>query len=493
MLYWIRLARTFSSYAPFPDRFARQLLLCVAVFVTVSITGCASLAGPEYQRPASPEKPGWSQSQQQAWNTAAAADAIQPDWWKNFADPYLDALIEKALADGIDIHILAARIELARAGIGQAKAGALPTLSAGGGVDHLSHTQAANSTRYSLASQATWELDIWGKVRKGVKAQKAEFKATEADWRAGYLTLVSDVAATYFRIRQLDELSDQQGQTLTRNQQVLTIYEAMYREGLIPKTQVLQQQAEINRLETELLEFQRQRKLAENSLATLLGQAANTIKIEKSGQRKAVYSVEVPVGLPSQLLARRPDILAAEYRVLQSHNLAGQARLARLPSISLSGRGGTAAFTLGDLFKAGTFGLSSALDFPIFDPSIRARIKLADAQTRLTEQQYRRTVITAFEEVENSLTNLVNRKSQKAMLEKRRNRLRVVSEQLRAQLNEGIVSQLEVFESERSLLDAEQQLLINHWQILSDTVSLYKALGGGWPNEVAEQTVSAIK
>lgn len=469
-----------------------QAVFCLCACAIFLLSGCANLAGPDYQRPAAPENTEWSQ-QQTKWNTELSAATIRPDWWKNFGDPYLDNLIEKALASSIDIHILAARIELARAGIGQAKAGALPTLSAGGGADHTSHTQATDSTRYSLASEAAWELDIWGKVRKGVEAQKAEFKATEADWRAGYLTLVSDVATTYFRIRQFDELSDQQKQTLQRNRQVLTIYDAMYREGLIPRTQLLQQQAEIDRLETELLEIQRQRKLAENGLDTLLGQAANTITVPKAGLRNSIHSIDVPVGLPSQLLARRPDILAAEYRVLQSHNLAGQARLARLPSISLSGRAGTAAFTLGDLFKAGTFGLSSALNFPIFNPAIRANIKISDAQTKVTEQQYRRTVISAFEEVENALTNLSSRKTQQNTLQQRRDRLHMVSQQLHAQLKEGIISQLDVFESERSLLDAEQQLLTNHWQVLSDTVSLYKALGGGWPSEIAEQTVSSVK
>lgn len=491
-----RLGKTFRVLMPKPACPAgrkAQALRCLSACVAIFLGGCASLAGPEYKRPAVPENSSWSQSQQTQWNTTLSAETIQPDWWKSFGDSYLDSLIEKALAKNIDIDILAARIELARAGIGQAKAGALPTLNAGAGVDHLSHTQSPDSTRYSLASEAAWELDIWGKIRKGVKAQKAEFKATEADWRAGYLTLVSDVATTYFRIRQFDELTDQQNQTLTRNRQVLSIYDAMFREGLIPRTQLLQQQAEIDRLETDLLEIQRQRKLAENALATLLGQAADSISVPKADLRSSVHSIDVPIGLPSQLLARRPDILAAEYRVLQSHNLAGQARLARLPSISLSGRGGTAAFSLGDMFKAGTFGLSSALDFPIFNPSIRANIKVTDAQTKVTEAQYRRTVITAFEEVENALTNLASRKSQQRTLNQRRDRLHVVSEQLHAQLNEGIISQLDVFESERSLLDAEQQLLTNHWQVLTDTVSLYKALGGGWSNEVAEQTLSTLK
>ena len=459
-------------------------LIIFSTLIAALLSACANLAGPEYKRPETPTKRNWSSKSQTKPHTVSAAKTIQPDWWKSFGDPYLDQLIAKAISDSITIKILAARIDVARAGISQAEAGALPTLSMNTAVDRFNHTQASNTTRYSLASEANWELDIWGKIEKGVAAQNAELKATQADWRAGYLTLVSDVARTYFQIRQFDELIDQQMQSLERNRRILDINKAKHREGLIPKIQVIQQQAEIDRLENELLEFQRLRKLAENSLATLLGEPADTIKVPKAHLRKVVHTMEVPAGLPSQLLARRPDILAAEYRVLQSHNLTGQARLAQLPSINLSRRGGTAANAVSDLFKAGTFGFSSLLSFPIFDPNVRARIKVTDAQTKVAEQEYRRTVITAFEEVENTLANLANRKQQQIELEERQKRLRVVLGQVYAQLNEGLVSQLEVFEAERSLLDAEQQLLINHWLILSDTVALYKTLGGGWPMEI---------
>lgn len=457
----------------------RPLARLVAVaFAALLGTGCAGLAGPDYRRPEAPVKDSWSQPDAA---TGQAAAAIEPDWWKRFGDPYLDGLVDTALADSIDLRILAARIGVARAGISQAEAAALPTVGALAGVDHFSHTDAADSTRYSLGADASWELDIWGKFKKGVEAQEADFKATEADWRAGYLTLVSEVANTYFRIRQFDELLDQQQVTLDRNRRILDIYEAMRGEGLVPATQVLQQQAEINRLDKEALEFTRLRTVAENGLATLLGKPAGALHVPRARLRQTLQSVAVPAGLPSQLMARRPDVLAAEYRVLQAHNLTGQARLARLPSLSLTGREGTAAFTLGDLFKAGTFGLTSALSFPIFDPGVRARIRVSEAQTKVAEEQYRRAVVTAFEEVENALTNLSNRKAQHVELEQRRARLALVAKQVDAQLAEGMVSQLQVFEVERTLLDAEQQLLTNHWLILADTVALYKALGGGWP------------
>lgn len=453
----------------------------LCLLLSLLCSACANLAGPDYSRPETATKQAWSDTAQQAVH---GNTVIEPEWWRNFHDTYLNELIGKAIADSIDIRILAARIELARAGISQAEAGALPTLTASQGIDHFSHTSAPGSTRYSLATEASWELDIWGKIRKGVEAQEAEFKATEADWRAGYLSLVSDVASLYFRIRQLDEQSQRHAMSLQRSHEILKIYQAMLGEGLIPETQVMQQQAEINRLESELLEFARQRKVAENGLATLVGMPADTLKVPKASESQIMSIPEVPAGLPSQLLARRPDILAAEYRVLQAHNLAGQARLAKLPSIGLTGRAGTAGFSIGDLFNATTFGLASAISFPIFDPNVRARVTVADAQTKVAEEEYRRTVISAFEDVENALTNLASRKQQSIELQAREDKLKMVSDQIKAQLKEGLASQLQVFEVERSLLDSEQLLLTNHWQTLSDTVSLYKSLGGGWPSEV---------
>lgn len=460
------------------------------VFVALLVTccflpGCAGLGGPDYKRPEVATKPSWSE---QAGPMVSAAATIQPDWWTGFGDPYLDDLINRAIAGNIDIRILAARTGVAKAGIDQASAGLLPTLNAGAGTDTFKVTGSPQSTRYSAGAEASWELDIWGKVRKGVDAQQAGYQASEADWRAGYLTLVSEVGTGYFQIRQFDEQVDQQQRAIARNRQILDIYQGMLGEGLIPKTQVLQQQAEINNLQNGLLDLQRQRKLTENSLATLLGMPADTLRVPTALLRNSVQPVPVPAGLPSDLLARRPDIVAAEYRVLQAVNLQGQASLARLPSISLTGRAGKAAFSLADLLSTSTLGLSSLLSFPVFDPNVQAQIKVSAAQTKVAEEEYRRSVLGAFEEVENALTNLSARQAQKQELVSRQEKLATVSDQTHAQLAEGMVSQLEVFEVERTLLSAEQEMLANHWQILTDTIILYKALGGGWPKEVVGQT-----
>jgi NodT family efflux transporter outer membrane factor (OMF) lipoprotein len=447
---------------------------CCAAF----LSSCADVSMPKYQRPDNPEKSSWSR---QAEPAVSASDTITPDWWKEFRDPYLDSLVTKAIAGNIDVKILAARIQVASAGIGEARAGALPTLDAGAGASFEKSTGQNFAKQFNLGTQVNWDLDIWGKVEKGVQAQKAGYNASEADWRAGYLTLVSNLSTTYFQILQFDEQLDQQQRTLSKNKQILAIYEAMNKNGLAPQTQVLRQRAEINRLTNDRLELQRARDLAGNALATLMGVPAGEFKLPAGRLQDRVQLPTVPAGLPSQLLKRRPDVVAAEYRVLQAYDLVGQAKLAQLPSISLTGRGGSSSFALTDLLKTFTLGLLPSINIPLLDPGVKARVKTTEAETKVTEQLYRKTVMTAFEEVENALVNLGAHKKQRAELQQQSEHLKVVAAQVEAQLKEGIISQLEVFETERSLLAAQLVLLANHQQILTDTVTLYKALGGGWP------------
>ncbi|HYC41957.1 MAG TPA: efflux transporter outer membrane subunit [Noviherbaspirillum sp.] len=445
--------------------------LCATV-----LGGCADVSMAPYQTPAAPVKASWSQGQQ-----VSAAETIAPDWWREFKDPYLDSLVDKAVAGNFDVRILAARVQVANAEVGEARAGAMPSLNAAAGASFEKSTGQPFAKTFNLGTQVNWDLDIWGKVEKGVQAQRAGYEASEADWRAGYLTLASTVSTTYFQILQLDEQMAQQQKALDKGKQILGIYEAMHKNGLLPNTRVLQQRAEINRLTNEFLELQRARNLAGNALATLLGVPAGEFKVPPGSLRDRVSPPSVPAGLPADLLKRRPDIVSAEYRVLQAYDLVGAAKLAQLPSISLTGRGGSSSFALTDLLKSFTFGLLPSINIPILDPSVKARVKTSEAQTKVAEEQYRKTVVTAFEEVENALVNLDAHKKQRTELQQQVDNLRTVAAQIEAQLKEGVVSQLEVFETERSLLQAELALLANHQQILSDTVTLYKALGGGWP------------
>ena len=458
------------------NRKTSHFKLLVFIISLSLLTGCTTLFGPDYKRPVSPAKKKWSLKQ-------VNEQAIEQDWWKNFGDPYLDGLIAKTITDNIDIKVLAARIGLAEDTVSQVNAARLPVVDAAFGGNYQKNSGAKFSSSYSWATALSWEIDIWGKLKKGVEGQEAEYKATEADWRAGYLTIVSAVASTYFQIRQLDEQIHQQQGSLEKNQKILNILQALYAEGMLANTVVLQQSAEVNRLHRELLELNRFREITENALATLQGLPAGDYSVSPGRLSDLINLVDVPAGLPSDLLERRPDIIAAEYRVIKAHNFAGQAKRALLPTVSLTAKGGNSSIELTDVLKAFSTGFSPSIDLPFLDPGVHARVDVTEAQAELSKEEYRSAVIKAFEEVENALVNLASHKQQRIELQERLDKLRRVSQQIRAQLEEGIVSQLEVFESERSLLTAELALLQNHRQILADTVGLYKALGGGWPKE----------
>ncbi|HHJ18791.1 MAG TPA: efflux transporter outer membrane subunit, partial [Gammaproteobacteria bacterium] len=333
------------------------------------LTSCADLAGPQYQRPETVSKTAWKSS---SAANVSAADTIDPDWWKYFGDSTLNHLIAQAIEQSVDLKVLAARLGVAETAVGQVKAASLPSMQVGAGASFDRSSGGPTTSLNNVATSVNWELDIWGKVKKGVDAQRAEVLATAADWRAGYLNLVAEVSTTYFQLLKLDEQMDTQRHTLESAQRVLDIVTGLNREGIVPQTQVLQQKAEIHQLNRDLLELKRLRGITENALATLLGTAAGEMQLPPGKLTQNIDIIKVPGGLPSDLLARRPDILAAEYRVLQAHHLEGQAKLAKLPSFSLTGRLGSSSSNLLDLLKSFTAGLLPTVNIPILDPSINA-------------------------------------------------------------------------------------------------------------------------
>jgi NodT family efflux transporter outer membrane factor (OMF) lipoprotein len=441
----------------------------------VLLCGCAAVRVPEYQHPQTPAKSSFTRP-----SNPAVTDAISSDWWAQFGDPYLDSLVTRAVAGNFDLKVLAARIEVAKAQIAEAHAGALPTLDvAPQGVVQKIVGQ-PSIKQVGLSSQVSWDVDIWGKVEKGVQAQTAEFHATEADWRAGYLQIVAAVATSYFQILELDGQISEQQRALAKNEQILAIYGTMRSNGLSSDTDVARQKAEINRLTSDLVELHRSRDVTENALASLLGVPAGEFKVPPGQLQNRVHAPAVATSLPLELLTRRPDVVAAEFRVLEAHDLMGQARLAQLPSFNLAGQAASGSFALTDIFKAFTFGFTPTLDIPALNPGVRAHVKTTEAQIKVAEEDYRRTVIAAYQEVENALVNLEAHRRQTEELQKQVDQLRLVSAQTQSQLEIGVVSQLDVFENERSLLAAQLALLDGQQQVLADTVTLYKALGGGW-------------
>lgn len=455
-----------------------------AIYLSFIVVSSCSYFSPEYKRPDAPVKKSWVRHVPE---NISAVETIRPDWWNNFGDPLLNELVTKAIAQNYDLKILAARTGVAQTTISQVNATRLPTVEAAFGGRYVKASGQDFRKSYSWATALSWEIDVWGKVEKGVEAQEAEVQATEADWRAGYLVIVSDVAGTYFQIRLLDEQILQQKSALETNKHILKIQQALLDEGMIPETNVLQQSAQVDQFKIDLRQLQEFRETSENALSTILGIPAGDFAVESGQLRGVVNLVDLPLGLPMDLLLRRPDIVAAEFRVLQAHDLISEARRGLLPTVSITGKGGMSSIKLTDLSKAFTYGLDPSIELPFLDPNVYARIDVTESQIKVTKEEYRRTVINAFEEVENALTKLASDRDQKIILEAQQKKLKAVAKRFRAQLTEGVISQLQVLESERSLLAAEQRLLRNHQDILLDTIDLYKALGGGWPKQEVKE------
>jgi len=397
--------------------------------------------------------------------------------------------VEEAVAGNPALDILAVRIEEAEAMTSRARADRLPTVGAaatGPGITYgppASGMAPKGETYYSAGMKVSWELDIWGKLKKQQMSREAQRGASQAEWRAGYLKLVADVAETFFLIGMYDEQTDLQRRSLEKSRDILQIFEKRYQEGLASEEEVLTQRGEVHGMEASLEELQRQRQVAENRLAGLRGQPGGKVSLPAQPLTTGVALLDVPPGLPSDLLARRPDITATEYEVLSAYHLVGAARLAKLPSVSLTGSGGYASSALSSLLKQWTLGWAPTVDIPIFDRGKDADIRASEARYKAVEAAYRQTVINAFQEVEEALINLASHRTQKQTREKQIAALDAADARQRARLREGLASQLEILESERSSLQARQTFLQVYAQILMDTVSLYKAMGGGWPPE----------
>ncbi len=469
------------------------LRLIFAVAGLSATCACSNLAGPAYQRPELPEKAEWSQLDGRPLNSS---EVIQVDWWTGFGDPYLNQLVTRALGDGLDLKIAALRLDRAGIQLSKDRFVATPkgtltpvnTITRQRQVPNKAET--VNETEL-LGASLTWELDIWGKIRKELKIANASYRSTEMDWRAAYLSLAANVAERYFQIHQFDEQIVQQIASKRQAEDMLQIYEAQFKEGLVAETQLRSQKAEIASLETALLDLKRSRTEAELKLATLIGVPAGELTVPVAGLRESVRLMDVPAVLPADIISRRPDVLRAEYAVLQAHHVVGKARLTRLPTFSLSATAKTGASLTSTLLNTWSFGLATSLS-NMFDRDLKIDVEISKADAAISSEEYRHTVLQAFEEVEVALLNLNTRQQQMQLLQAQIADLRIVRDVQISRLHEGLVSQLEVFDTERSLLSAQQQVLSTYEQLLVDTLTLYKALGGGWQPEKIEEDMKPV-
>jgi multidrug efflux system outer membrane protein len=454
-------------------------------FLAISLTACT--LGPDYRRPEVTVTPAWREDA--PWKEAAPADAISREaWWQIYGDPTLNDLQERARTANQDLKAAVARVDQARAAARISKADLLPrvdldpALSRGRTPDALAPLEHGfTSTVLNVPFDLSYEVDLWGRVRRSVEAATAEYQATAADFENIRLTLHADVARNYFALRALDAEIDLLQRTVELRRQNLRLVDSLFRNGQVSRLDLSRAETELATAEADMAGLRRRRAGFEHALAVLVGEAVANFSLPP-----APLDLEPPgiaPDLPSHLLERRPDIAAAERLMMAANARIGVAKTAFFPVISLTGSAGWASDELSTLFNWGNraWALGPFISLPVFDAGRnRAGLEGARAVWEESVANYRQQVLVAFSEVEDALSDLQHLADQSAALQQAVASARDAEELSGKRYRAGLVSYLEVVISERSALLAEQLATQVQGQRLQASVSLIKALGGGW-------------
>ena len=453
--------------------------LALAVLVATA-GGCA--VGPTYQQPqlATPaaykEVPGWVR--------ATPADALdRGTWWTLFNDPALDALESRVEVSNQNIAAAAAAYAQARALVREQRAGLFPIVGLDGSGRRAGGESTAGGNTYQGSIGASWEPDVWGRLGRTVDSASASAQASSADLASALLAAQGELATNYFSLRQTDAQSALLQSTIAAYQRSLEITQNRYQAGVAPKTDLLQAQTQLANAQAELVGLERQRTQLEHAIAVLVGQAPGDFTLVIAPWSATLP--QVPIGVPSTLLQRRPDIAAAERRVAAANEQIGIAQSALYPSLNLSASYGVGATRVSDLFSASTsvwsLGLSAAQ--VLFNAgATRERINEAQAAQEQAAARYRQTVLVAFQGVEDQLAATRVLMQQQPLRELASRAADETEVQTLNRYRAGQVAYTEVVTAQASAFSARRALV----QLASDrqvtAVALIQALGGGWGN-----------
>lgn len=455
--------------------------LALIVFLGLVFVGCK--VGPKYERPKLKQPAKYAQA------TASTDSITNIEWWEVYKDEVLKNLIQTALDSNLNLLQAVARVEEAKATLGFNKANLYPMLNysaIGRTADFGSSSEGAglafSQNMLGLLGNVSWEIDFWGKLRRANRAAFAEMMAAEEAKKTVYISLVAQVAELYFNLRGLDERLAITKRTHEIRLEYLDIISKRFEKGNVSELDKLQAQQIAAAAESQIYALERQIIYVENALNVLLARPYRPIDRGKENQDQAL-PLDIPAGLPSELLTRRPDIQSAEQKLVAQTERIGIAVAMRFPSISLTGMMGVASPSLSNLFTpdAVLSTVTGQLTGPIFNfGKNKRRVDVERARAVQSAYEYEKTVLTAFAEVENSLAEIRTyrnefnaRRVQKAATEKSL----FLSKAL---YDNGYTSFLQVLDAERESFNAEFEKSLALENQLIATVRLYKALGGGW-------------
>ncbi len=425
-----------------------------------------------------------------AWKTAEPADTFaRGEWWKLFADPALDDLVARSLAANQDLRAAAARVEQARAAAGLARSAYWPQIAANGLVVRERTSSTTDvvapdtlTTTYRTPLTASWEIDLFGRVRHLSASARADAESSVATFESVRLALTSEVAATYFSLRALDQEVALVRDSVGLRRRARELAQARLANGTAAEFDVARAETELASTEAEAAALANRRAALQNALAVLLGAPAPGFELPViGGQQFAVPTV--PVGLPASLLERRPDIAAAERALTSANERIGVAKAAFFPAISLTGSAGFASADVDGLFKADSriWSIGPSLYLPIFQGG-RNRANLARSRATYDEAVavFRQRVLVGFREVQDALTATRLLAEQSTAQDRALVAARRAAVLAQTRYDAGLVSFLEVIDAQRTSLATERASTQLTALRLNTSVALIKALGGGW-------------
>jgi multidrug efflux system outer membrane protein len=460
----------------------------IAVLFALSVLSTAACTvGPDYKRPMVVVPDTYRGAASDGGPSPSASSLGDQKWWDVFQDDQLRSLLTAAVRQNFDVRIAAARILQAQAQLGIVRADQFPTVDAGAGSARerqpkSSQSAADETSALQIGVATTWELDFWGKFRRATEAARAELLASEWGRRAVVTSLVSQVAGAYFQLRTLDLDLDIATRTAASRRESLRLTEVRAQGGATSLLDVRQAEQLVFDAAGEIADLERQIAQQENFISTLLGTNPGSVPRGRSLTDQP-HAPDVPVGLPSALLARRPDVAAAEQRLIAANADIGAAKAAYFPQISLTGGGGFQSTALSSLFSgpAGLWSVGGALAQPIFNAGrTRSRVELARARREEATLVYQQTIQQSLRDVSDALVAYRKGRELREQLELLDRSATDARRLADLRYQGGATSYLEVLDSDTRLFSAEIGLAQAQLSELLALVQIYRSLGGGW-------------
>jgi multidrug efflux system outer membrane protein len=486
--------------APLLRPVGKLVVMIAAALLIVTVVGC--MVGPDYRTPAMKLPAHWDGNDQQIKQVENQDDKSDlATWWQAFDDPLLNAVIAEALSSNLDEKIALSRVREERAYVVMSRAGLFPSIDTSG--SYTRQRYSANTpfgffptllprdeNIYEAGFDASWELDVFGGIRRGVEASKADLAASIENARDVRVTLLAEAARDYVAVRALERRIQIAKANLRDQNDSLKLAHARFEQGFAPELDVFQARSLLETTQAQVPELESELAQTIHRIGVLLGREPDALQAELSDMAPIpgvadpdAIAVRIPAGLPSDLLRRRPDIRAAEREVAAATSRVGVAVADLYPKFSITGTVGLESISAGDFFfgTSRMWQVGPTMTWPIFEGGrIRAYIEVRNAQEEQALLSYRKTVLIALAEVEDALVAYAKERTRHQALaasaeDFKRSQLLALD-----RYEEGYATYLDVLEAQRSLYTAQDSLAQSDQQIVDDLIAIYKALGGGW-------------